>query len=465
MADDMGYGDVEAFNSDSKIPTPNLNRLAAEGKTFTDAHSSSAVCTPSRYSVMTGRYCWRSWLKQWVIHGFGAPVIEPERETVASLLKDNGYATAAVGKWHLGFNWITEDGEAVAEKYDKRGQVNGFDVDYSQTLSGGPVDCGFDYFFGISASLDMPPYCFIENDQIVGNPDREKEHYYNQQREGLQVPDWEDEKVDITFAEKAVEFIENQTENSPEQPFFLYLPTACPHRPCDIRPDFVKGKSEAGDRGDMVVLFDWIVGQVMEALNQQGIAEETLLIVTSDNGARATCANGKDYGHKSTGDWRGQKADIWEGGHREPFIARWPEKIEGGTISSATICLSDLMATCADIVGKELPEETGEDSFSILPAITGNNVKDMIRDSIIHHSGAGHFSIRKDQWKLICKLGSGGFTDPQYRKPEPGEPEGQLYNIEKDPRETDNVWDQYPEVVDELTNLLEKDKKEGTSRG
>ncbi|MFW6309079.1 MAG: sulfatase-like hydrolase/transferase, partial [bacterium] len=292
-----------------------------------------------------------------------------------------------------------------------------------------------------------------------GIPDREKEVYYNQQRKGLQVPEWQDNKVDMTFAEKAVEFIEEQSQKNPEQPFFLYLPTAGPHRPNDIRPDFIKGKSDAGDRGDMVVLFDWIVGQVMDALERMNIKENTLLIVTSDNGPRATCANGRDYGHNSSGGWRGQKADIWEGGHREPFIARWPEQIEPGTTSEETTCLSDLMATCAAIVEKNLPDNTAEDSYNILPALLGEELEGPIREDTVHHSLIGYFSLRKGEWKLIDRLGSGGFTEPQKVEPGPDDPEGQLYNLEEDPEETNNLYQEKPEVVEHLHRLLEKEKE------
>ncbi|MFW5856112.1 MAG: sulfatase-like hydrolase/transferase, partial [Bacillota bacterium] len=369
------------------------------------------------------------------------------------------------GKWHLGFDWITKDGKKLADvKEDKSGwDENGFDIDYSQSLNGGPIDCGFDYYFGISASLDMPPYCFIENDKTVGIPDREKEIYYNQQRKGLQTPGWKDEEVDITFANKAVEFIENQSQNSSEQPFFLYLPTAAPHRPCDIRPDFVKGKSDAGDRGDMVVLFDWAVGQVINTLDRLEISENTLLIVTSDNGARATCANGKDYGHKSNGDWRGQKADIWEGGHREPFIARWPQKIESGSSNDETICFTDLFATFAAITDSDIPEDDAEDSYNILAALKGENKEKSIREATVHHSLRGHFSIRKGKWKLICQLGSGGFTDPKSLESEINGPQGQLYNLKKDPEETNNLWQKRPDIIKELTQLLNKYKQEDRS--
>jgi arylsulfatase A len=449
MADDMGYGDVAHYNPQSKIPTPNMDRLAHEGTYVTDAHSASAVCTPSRYAVITGRYCWRSPLQAWVLHGFGAPIIEPDRPTVASMLKQHGYTTAAVGKWHLGLNW-TASGEQSFDTDHGTHEISrdGFDVDYSQPLTGGPTDLGFDYFFGISGSLDMPPYCFIENDRTVGIPTEEKHLYYNQQRKGMMTSGWRDDEVDTTFASKAVAFIEEQ--QTTDTPFFLYLAPASPHRPCDIRPDFVIGKSEAGDRGDMVYLFDWVVGQVLDALDRTGQADNTLVIVTSDNGARLTCADGSDYGHKSNGDLRGQKADIWDGGHREPFIVRWPGVIPAGIRSDALICLSDLMATCAGIVDAEID---AEDSVDFLPALTGEFAT--VRETLVHHSGAGMFSVRQGPWKLVLGLGSGGFSDPRHEDPQPGGPQGQLYNLDDDPAETRNLWSAQPDKVAEMTALLE----------
>jgi len=389
LADDMGYGDPGCYGG-ARIPTPNMDALARDGMRFTDAHSSSAVCTPSRYSVVTGRYCWRTRLTASVLGGFGAPLIEPARMTVASMLKTAGYTTAAIGKWHLGLNWQTKDGQDLAGASQNTGgwNLDGFNVDYTRILHG-PTEFGFDSFFGIAGSLDMPPYCFIEDDHAVGVPDREKEHYYHQQRKGLQTPDWRDEQVDVTFARKAVKFLENHASSELDNPFFLYLAPASPHRPCDIRPDFVKGKSEAGDRGDMVVLFDWVVGQVMDALERLGLAEDTLLIVTSDNGGRLTCADGSDHGHRTNGDWRGQKGDIWDGGHREPFIVRWPGTVPPGTTCGDLVCLGDFMATCAELLDVPLPQDAAEDSFSFLPMLTGQPPSRPAREAVVHHHKVG----------------------------------------------------------------------------
>jgi arylsulfatase A-like enzyme len=444
MADDMGIGDLGCYGAE-KIPTPNMDRLAAEGMRFTDAHSSSAVCTPSRYSAMTGRYCWRTRLKKFVIGGFGAPLIEKDRETLGSLCKKVGYSTAAIGKWHMGFTWYDKSGEPLKLPECDALDVDGFEVDYARGIDGGPIDLGFDYYFGIAGSLDMPPYVLIENRNMVELPDREKEVYYNQQRRGLQMPSFKDEEVDVTFARKAVEYIEQQSES--EAPFFLYMTPASPHRPCDIHPDFVKGKSAAGDRGDMVVLFDWVVGQVLDALDRTGQAENTLVVVTSDNGARVVCANGEDYGHKANGIYRGQKADIWDGGHREPFLVRWPGVVSAGTTSDALTCLSDFFATVGEVIGQDA--SCAEDSVSFLPVL--REQQQSVRRTLVHHSGFGMFSLRKGDWKAVYGSGSGGFTDPVG---ELSETNGQLYNLKDDPSERVNLWSSRPEILAELKQEL-----------
>jgi len=454
MADDMGYGDLGCYGA-TKIRTPNMDRLAQQGVRFTDAHSSAAVCTPSRYSVLTGRYCWRSRLKKWVLWGFEPPLIEPQRMTVASLLKEQGYATAAIGKWHLGLGWTTADGAEPLQ--------DGSNVDYGVPIAGGPLELGFDTCFCITGSLDMAPYCFIEDDHTVGIPSLEKDPYHAQQRKGLMVPGWQDETVDVRFAERAVAFIEQQATDNPDQPFFLYLTPSAPHRPC-VPPDSMVGASEAGARGDMVALVDWMVGQLDDALERHGLTDNTLIVVTSDNGARLTNYDGLDYGHKSCGDLRGQKADIWDGGHREPFVARWPGYIPPGSTSDALVCLSDLMATCTEIVGCDLPANAGQDSYSLLYALLGTAPARPARDTVIHHSGDGMFSVRRGRHKLILGLGSGGFSQPKHLDPEPGGPEGQLYDMEGDWRETGNLWLQHPEIVRELTAHLEQIQEQGFSR-
>jgi len=453
MADDLGYGDLSCYGA-TKIQTPNIDRLASQGVSFKDAHSSAAVCTPSRYSVLTGRYCWRTPLKEWVLWGFEPPLIEPERLTVASLLKKHGYASAAIGKWHLGLEWTTLDG--------KPPQEDGGNVDYGAPLGGGPTALGFDTSFIITGSLDMAPYCFIRDDHIVGTPTEEKHPYHPQQRKGLMVPGWQDDQVDVTFAQEALSFIDCQASERPGEPFFLYLTPSAPHRPC-VPPDFINGVSQAGQRGDMVALVDWMVGEIDAALTQYGLVENTLIIITSDNGARITDFYGRDYGHRSCGDLRGQKADIWDGGHREPFIARWPGVIQPGTSSYDIICLGDLLATCTEIVGEDLSGDAAEDSFSYLSTLTGDGSKSPTRPAIVHHSGDGMFSIREGRWKLILGLGSGGFTHPVRADTQPGGPQGQLYDMETDTQETLNLWVREPEVVQRLSSLLETYINEGRS--
>jgi arylsulfatase A-like enzyme len=456
LADDLGYGDLSCYGAE-KIKTPNIDYLAGQGMRFSDAHSTSAVCTPSRYSVLTGRYCWKSRLKKGVLGGFSLPLIENDRATVATLLKSQGYETACIGKWHLGLRWYKKNGEPKynfgnGDSWKEWSKETGFDIDYEIGFEDGPLKYGFDYFFGIAGSLDMPPYCFLEDNNCIKTPDREKGFYFPQQRRGLQSEDWDDQLCDFNFTRKAVQFIEQRKNNVSDKPFFLYLPTAAPHRPC-LPPFYMKNTTKAGPRGDMVAMFDWVVGQVILALKRENLWENTLLFVTSDNGARLTCYNGRDYGHKSNGNLRGQKADIWEGGHREPLIIVWEGMIQPASTCNKTVCLSDLLATIADIIGAEIPENSGEDSISIYPLLQGKDRYE--RETLIHHSAHGVFAIRKDRWKLITKLGSGGFSEPVFKEPVENGPKGQLYDIVSDPQENNNLWCEKPEIVTELEKLLE----------
>ncbi len=455
MADDMGYGDLGCYNKNSKIPTPNMDLLARRGIRFTDAHSPSAVCTPTRYGVLTGRYCWRSRLKRGVLNGYSPCLIETNRLTVASMLRSHGYATACFGKWHLGL------GDAGR-------------TDFSKPLKPGPNDLGFEYFYGISASLDMPPYCYIENDRPVEQPSLKVEAGKASEdgwwRAGAISPDFKHVEVLPRLTDKAVEYINKQAADGPEKPFFIYFALPAPH--CPIAPaDFAKGRSKAGGYGDYVFEVDWTVGRVMEALDKNGLTDNTLIMLTSDNGSPGRTKVKRDpysiielYGHRPSGDLRGIKADIWDGGHREPFIARWPGRIAPGTTSNELVCLTDLLATSAAIVGARLPEEAGEDSYNILPALLGQKREKPIREAVVHHSVSGVFAIRRGKWKLILGRGSGGFTRPRVIKPKPGEPEGQLYNLEEDLGETNNLWKKHPEIVGQLTELLEKYKSQGHSR-
>ncbi|MHC4243989.1 MAG: sulfatase-like hydrolase/transferase [Planctomycetota bacterium] len=455
MADDMGYGDLGCYNKNSKIPTPNMDRLAKEGMRFTDAHSPSAVCTPTRYGVLTGRYCWRSRLKRGVLGGYSPALIDTKRMTVASMLKQYGYATACIGKWHLGLG------------NDKK-------TDYDKPLVPGPNALGFDYFYGIPASLDMTPYCYVENDRPVEKPTLTTEAGKAVEdgwwRAGAIAPGFKHVEVLPRLTEKAVKYIDNHTNTSPDKPFFMYFPLPAPHTP--IAPaDFVKGRSKAGGYGDFVVEVDWTIGQVVKALKRNGLTGNTLIIVTSDNGSPGRTKIKRDpysiieiYGHYPNGDLRGIKADAWDGGHREPFIARWPGKIPAGTTNHEIVCLTDLMATCAAIVGAKLPGNAGEDSFNILPALSGQKLNKPIRDAIVHHSASGMFAIRQGKWKLILGLGSGGFSKPKRIEPKPGGPAGQLYNLEDDIAESNNLWSKHHQIVERMTKLLEKYKEQGHTR-
>lgn len=483
LADDLGYGDVSCYNSASKIQTPHIDRLAAQGMKFTDAHTPSAVCTPTRYGILTGRYCWRTRLKYRVLDGFDPPLIEKDRPTVQSLLKQSGYDTACVGKWHLGMQWTDKNGQPVpAVPIDRRKRPRvGDNVDFTQPISGGPVACGFDWYFGISASLNMSPFCYIENDRPVIIPTIPSEPIRTEflsVDQGMRSPDFTISGVMPTLTGQAVRYIERHSKVSPDRPFFLYFPLTAPHLPLVPNDEF-RGKSKAGEYGDFVLEVDATVGAIMDALKRSGIAENTLVIFTSDNGGlyhwwtpketddlknyrlghRAKYV--KERGHQGNAHLRGTKADIWEGGHRVPFIARWPGHVPAGSTSDTLIELTDLIATCAAITGTKLPAGAGEDSRNVLPALLGKKSNKPLREYSVHHSLWGNFAIRQGPWKMIPTRGSGGFTYPRDIKPASGEPKGQLYHLADDPSETKNVWNKHPEIVQRLSIILEQVQNQG----
>lgn len=472
LADDMGWGDLGCYGS--AIPTPNIDRLAAEGVRATNAHSASAVCTPSRYALMTGRYAWRGPLKSFVLMGHGPALIEPERPTLASVLKEQGYATGAFGKWHLGLGWRHTDGsvrsafEPGAQLHDDVETDYGRDIDYAAPFTDGPLERGFDRFFGIAGSLDMPPYAFLDQDRTVGIPDREKERYLTEQRPGLQVEGFDEGEADVAFAREAVAFIERQ-----DGPFLCYLATSAPHRP-NVPPPFIRGRSRLGDRADGVCLVDWMVGEVVGALERRGILDDTLVIVTSDNGAVVYFTDDGDLRlHRPNGDWRGQKGDLWDGGHREPFIARWPARIPARSVIDSPLCLTDVLPTAAAAAGVEV---TVEDGQNLLEVLAGDGVVDPDRP-LVHHSLSGRFAVRAGRWKAIFSVGSGGgFSDRSISRlfdgsGEPLEaapwdaahPEGQLYDMESDPQETTNLWGEHPELVASLYDSLREICRDATS--
>lgn len=452
LADDLGYGDVRILNpTRGKILTPALDKLAAEGMTFTDAHSGSSVCTPTRYGIMTGRYAWRTSLVSGVLGGVSPPLIAPERLTVATMLKERGYRTACLGKWHLGFDW------AKWEDPEQRAKHPGWKFDFSKPIEHGPVTAGFDSYFGISASLDMAPFAWIENDRVTALPTAVKEWV----RKGPAAPEFEAVDVLPTLTRKAVEMIGRGAKS--EKPFFIYLPLASPHTPIVPSPEW-QGKSGLGGYGDFVMQTDFCVGEVLAALEKNGLVENTLVIFTSDNGCspEAKFEELVKLGHFPSADMRGMKSDIWEGGHRVPFLVRWPAKVKPGSQSDALVCLTDLMATAAEITGAELPATAAEDSFSFLPDLLGSGKG--ARASLIHHSINGQFAIREGNWKLAFCPGSGGWSVPaDVEARNQGLPTVQLYDLAADAGEKENLQAARPEVVERLTHAMQAIASNGRS--
>ncbi len=459
LADDLGYGDVSCLNEDSKLHTVNIDRIAGAGMKFTDAHSGSAVCTPTRYGILTGRYSWRSRLKSGVLWGYSRNLIPPERMTVASLLKKHGYRTGCVGKWHLGMNWYYSNGHIPTDSSQEPGE----NVDFSKPIEKGPKALGFDYSFCIPASLDMPPYVYVENGRVTALPDRMTESKKSKSwwRKGPTGADFKHEQVLPKLTEKALAFIERNAASR----FFLYFPLTAPHTPILPTAEF-QGKSNTNAYGDFVLQVDWTVGQILQALQRHNIEKETLIIFTSDNGC-SPAANFKELkavGHNPSYHFRGHKADIFEGGHRIPFIVRWPGKVEENSECDETICLTDLLATCAAIVGRKLPDNAGEDSVNILLAMIGEDYKKPLREAVVHHSINGSFAIRQGKWKLEMCPGSGGWSYPRPGKDDmSGLPLYQLYDVEKDVGEKKNVYYKHPDVVKTLTALLAQYVKTGRS--
>lgn len=488
FVDDMGYGDASCLNPDGKIKTPNIDRLAAEGMTFTDAHSSSAVCSPSRYSVLTGRYNWRSTLQKGIIGIYGDPLIAPDRLTVPGFLKQHGYHTACIGKWHLGQGWDFDPEKEVfvaAAGYGKHDDMLRPDREatteerarwqeaFSRPTTGGPTTRGFDYYFGVDVP-NWPPYCFIENDHTVGIPSE-----WLPQRLcgdnlasnlGPAMPYWHFEQLLPTWAKKADAYITARTEA--KTPFFLYLPMTSPHTPLSVNKRFIGRSGLNNLYADLVIETDHVFGQVLDSLERNGIADNTLVIFASDNGcaeyigvkefSHGHCESAMEpQGHFPSGPFRGYKSDAWDGGHRIPCIVRWPGVVEPGTTCDALVCLSDLMATCAEIVGSQLPDHAGEDSVTMLPLFREPGLA--TRNHVVHHSIAGKFAIRDRHWKLVLCPGSGGWTLPDKAAAEKGLPLVQLYDMRNDPGETTNLHRQEPERVKAMVALLKKLVADGRS--
>jgi arylsulfatase A-like enzyme len=457
LADDLGFGDVHFLNPQrGRLATPNIDRLASEGMTFSDAHSGSAVCSPTRYGILTGRYAWRSRLQRGVLGPYDAPLIPPERFTLPAMLKSSGYQTACIGKWHLGWNWPRAAGKVV----------------FDRAITGGPTAIGFDSYFGTDVP-NYPPYCFIENDRTVGIPSIPKpKSIYG--TDGEMLPGWRLDAILPSLTERACGFVRRCSEE--KKPFFLYLPLTSPHTPLAVAEAW-RGKSGLGLYGDWVMQTDSSAGEVLRAIDQSGARDNTLVIFTSDNG----CAPyiGVDYeaentrmgrvkeleekGHYPSAGFRGYKSDIWEGGHRIPFVARWPGVVKPGSRNEETICLTDILATCAEVVGAGVPSVAAEDSVSFLSKLRGGAHKSL-REGVVHHSIGGQFAIRRGKWKLALCAGSGGWTEPtEAHAVKQGLPSVQLYDLHADPAERNNLCVKHPDEVESLTRLMEQYVKAGRS--
>lgn len=484
FADDMGYGDVSALNPFARTQTPNLDKLIRSGITFTEAHASASVCTPSRYGLLTGRYAFRNEKAARGIGGFTGPVIEKGRKTLATLLKKEGYTTACIGKWHLGVGWQTKDG-SEPQFNAKTGYSN---VDFDEKVAGGPNDYGFDYSFIHPASLDIPPYLFLRNHEAVDQdmilttdhyPTRKEytEFSWDKKHSNDQAVYWEKGvwwrqgemsrsfRVEDCLSEivnEGVAFVDKQASENPGNPFFLYLPLTGPHTPWMPTEQF-KGKSSVGLYGDFIFDIDNVIKQIKDALKNNGIEENTMVVFSSDNGAYWPQEEIERYAHDSNQGRKGQKGDVWDGGHRIPLIISWPAKIKEPATYNHLISLTDFYATFCDLTRQKPSAGEGEDSFSFWEVLNGET-DNVVRQSMIHHSSGGYYSIRSSKWKFIDGLGSGGFSHPSKLTPEKNGPKGQLYNLKEDRLESRNLYFQYPGKVNELSEKMNNSIKKGYSR-
>ena len=475
LADDLGYGDVQCYNPESRVPTPHIDKLAAQGMRFTDAHSPSTVCTPTRYSVLTGRMAFRNGMKG-VFTGVGGPcLIEQGRLTLPEVLRRKGYTTACIGKWHIGMTFFDKTGAPINE--------NGLEavqrVDYSRPCPDAPIHRGFDVFFGtVCCPTTDWLYAYVEGDRIPVPPthivDRgplPKHPYSGDNRPGMIAPGFDLEEVDLVFLEKSQRFLERHVKESPDKPFFLFHSTQAVHLP-SFPADRFKGKTSSGPHGDFIFELDHVVGELMRTLEQLGVADNTLVMFSSDNGpeVKTTLHMRADHGHDGARPWRGMKRDNWEGGHRVPFIGRWPGKVAAGSISHQTTCLTDVMATCAAAAGAKLPPDAAEDSFDILPVLLGKQPDTPVRQYTLHQTIKLELAIRRGKWKYLDHKGSGGNTYARRKETRhlviadtaPDAP-GQLYDLDADPGETINLSGKHPEIVKELKAQLEKYKADGRS--
>ncbi len=475
LADDLGYGDVRCYNDQAKVATPHIDRLAQNGMRFTDAHSPSTVCTPTRYSLLTGRMAFRINYRG-VFVGVGGPCLITEKQlTLPQMLRQQGYATALVGKWHVGLSFLDKNGNRVTA-----GGVEGVSqVDFSRAIPDAPIHRGFDSFFGTACcpTTDFL-YAWIDGDRVPVLPtkvvDKSKlpDHPYSHDcRPGMIAPDFDLEEVDMVFLKKSQAFLRQHAKQRPAKPFFLLHSTQAVHLPSFAGRDF-KGKTKAGPHGDFIHQLDHIVGELMKTLEEIEAADNTLVIFTSDNGPETTSVIHMrgDHEHDGARPWRGVKRDQWEGGHRVPFIVRWPARIKPGSLSAQTLCLTDLMATCAAVTGAKLPPDSAEDSFDMLPALTGKDDGKPLRPYTLHQTIDLSLAIRRGPWKYLDHRGSGGNgydRGPMQKyaiKDNAPDAPGQLFNLEKDPGETTNLYFEQPRIVKEMQALLEETKVKGRGR-
>jgi arylsulfatase A-like enzyme len=468
-ADDMGYGDLGANNPSSKIPTPNLDKLAQEGMRFTDGHSSSGICTPSRFAILTGQHHWRRF--HGIVGSFGGSVFKPDDFTLAKMFKSKGYNTACIGKWHLGWNWDAlkkddETSEIVTQWGKKKKVFKPAAFDWLKPIPDGPLAHGFDYYFG-DGTINFPPYCWVENDRVVEAPSVMMETKLFKEipeggwefRPGPMVEGWDPYKVLPTLTEKAELWLEKQ---SSAKPFFLYFPLPSPHAPI-IPNDEYRGKSQAGPFGDFVYESDAMAGRILQVLEEKGLAENTIVVFSADNGPEKYAYDRqKNYGHWSSGPLRGLKRDIWEGGHRVPFLIRWPGKIKPASVSDETISQVDLAATFASLIGYELDSTEAIDSYNLNPLLKGKKYDRPLRKATVQNTNDRAFALRQGDWVFIDAKTGEHSKSPEWFNRERGygieETAGLLYDLKNDPAQHQNLYTSHPEKVAEMKALLERYK-------
>lgn len=465
-ADDMGYGDLAANGWSDKIPTPNLDQLAAKGMRFTDGHSSSGICSPSRFAILSGQHHWRRGIHN-VVKAFHSGVLKSDDFTLGKMFQTKGYNTAAIGKWHLGWGWdaikvpnppkvpVTIKGRTWTVYTEKA-------FDWSKPIPGGPTARGFDYYFGDDV-INFPPYCFIENDKVLKAPTRmfdisllgeaPGEGTWGS-RDGPMAEGWDPYKVLPTVTDKAVKWIEKQKK---DQPFFMYFALPSPHEPVIPNKEYI-GKSKAGPYGDFVVETDAMAGRVIQALKDGGFEDNTVVIFTADNGAeKLLYERQKKYKHWSSGQFRGSKRDLWEGGHHVPFLISWPDVIKPGSLTNQTINQVDLAATFAAMIGYNLKTDEAQDSYNFLPLLKGHKYNKPLRKATVQNTRANGYVLRQGDWLYINQKGGGhvgyipgGVKPPKFNTP------GLLFNLKEDPSQTKNLYSQYPEKVTAMATLLKE---------